>query len=174
MGDAKARGSVINGYAKYIKKTWGDQGLMDCMLGTGLDVASFQDKEWYDVKFADQILVWIGKEKGIEHAEDCCRNTVNDLGLLSYIVGQADIQKIFKRLSNNYKDAFNYGNVEVELHPNSARILMSNMIPHKYSCIAWVGFFKGVLDISNKKGTVEETKCVTAGAPHCEFVVKWD
>ncbi len=175
MADRNVRGSVIHGYLKYIRKIWGQEGLGECLRATKVNPKNIKEGKWYDVKNSEEVLIWIGDNKGELYVERCGNHTVKDLGILSYIVRFARIESIIRKAPESYADAFDYGRVEVDINTEDHRavINMYETHPHKYSCYAWRGCFKGMLDITKTFGTVEEVKCQLKDDDHCEFLMKW-
>ena len=170
----ECRGSVILGYYKYIKKTWGNIGEEECTKAIGLNPDQVKESIWYDIKYSEMILEWIYKNKGEEAVVNCGTYTVKDLGFLSYIVRFANVKKIIGRAPESHSDAFKgNGSLKVDIKDNGALITMRNTAVSEYSCMAWRGCFIGVLDMTNTTGTVIEKQCQLKDADHCEFVMEW-
>jgi predicted hydrocarbon binding protein len=68
---------------------------------------------------------------------------------------------------------FTYGKMDVAIEDRRAVIKMFDTAEHEYSCRTWLGAFKGIMDRTHTKGTVNETQCQRKGAPHCEYVMVW-
>ena len=75
MSDRKARGSVINSYLKYIRKTWGEAGLKECCDFTGIDPDIIKDGAWYPDDYNDRIFQWLVEDKGFEYLEKANKHT---------------------------------------------------------------------------------------------------
>jgi len=174
MSKRKVRVSVILGFLDFIKKRWGEDGVTEVAKERNFEPTSINDGEWYDIELDSGIREWIMENKGVEFIEMCGNYTVKNLGLLSYIVRFDDIGTTLKRLPENYAETFNFGSLEVEMKGGSYIIIMKDAFVDEYHCIAWLGVFKGILDITKKRGTVSETQCVKDGATHCEFLVEWE
>ena len=81
MGDPKLRGSVILGYLKFIKKTWGVSGLEQCTKDLGLDMSAIKDGGWYRETISGQVLAWISNNKGPEYVEKAGAHVIKNLGI---------------------------------------------------------------------------------------------
>ena len=128
---------------------------------------------WYPEKRSADILAWIREKKGIEYVEDCGRYTVKDLGILSYIVRFITIETMLKKAPDSFHDAFNYGQIELEIHDDHAIIKMKDTAIDENTCPAWVGVFKGMLEMTKTKGTVKEIQCELKGSECCIFRMDW-
>jgi len=170
----KIRGSLIEGYFKFIKRTWGERGLSEVTAATGIDPESIKGRVWYDHARSRAIMEWIRDIKGPQYIERCGHYTVKDLGLLSYIVAFMDVKSLLKRAPKSYHDGFSFGEVDIDLSDSSATITMKDCATYDGSCNAWVGALKGILEVTNTRGTVEETQCQLKGSPCCIILVKWE
>jgi len=171
----RSRGSVIKGYLKFIKRKWGDDGLESVARDCGFKVKDIHENSWYDYEFDFSIRNWIATNKGIEYLERCGNHTVKDLGLLSYIVKFGRIEKLLERLPNHFSHAFARGSVDVHIDSEAKKavIEMRNAASDDYSCKSWIGAIRGMLEMTNTPGTVEETECCRAGSEACMWDVKW-
>ena len=173
MKERKIKGDVLKGYMKFVRKTWGKDGLEELISAIELD-PDIQDGQWYDEIWGIKILEWIAETKGEKYLEESGKFAIMGLGELSHIVEFLDIKSIMKRGSESYQNAFNDGEFIVELGDKSATIkIKGSGINDKYACKTWTGVFKGMLEITNTIGTVKEIKCERDGETHCEFVMEW-
>ena len=177
MDDRKVKGSVLLGYMKFVKNTWGQNGLDD-MIST-IDRKELSGEMWEDIWYDDalsmNILTWIAETKGNENLERCGKATVQDLGFLSFIVDYLDIRSILDKGSVNYNEAFNNGSFKVEMGEDSAVIKISGRgMNNEFACLTWTGVFKGMLEITKTNGTVKEIQCEKEGSDHCEFLMEWE
>ena len=171
--DTKVNGSLIKGYLNYIKKTWGAEGLNQCLADIKLDASVLKEGRWYKDEINSHLLTWIAEKKGPEYVEKAGTYLIKNLGFLSYVMRFTRIQTLLKKAPVNYNDAFNYGKVKVELFDKKAIIKMKNTARDNYTCGAWLGAYKGMMEITRTKGTVIERQCEKDGSPHCEFVMEW-
>lgn len=174
MEDRKVKGSVLLGYIKFIYKTWGQDGSDELITSIGID-PDIKEDILYDDDWSGKILAWIAENKGEEYIERAGKYAITNLGDLSHIVEFMDIKSIMKRGSESYSAAYNEGDFVVDLKDTGATInIRGSGINDKYACKAWVGVFKGMLEITKTKGTVKEVQCERDGADHCEFVMEWE
>jgi len=174
MSERKVKGAVVLGYSKFIKKTWGKEGLEQYVSETGVDTEKMNDGTWYDDQYSRITLSWIAKNKGPEYLERCGIYTVKDLGMLSYIVRFMDIKSILKRGPDSYDEAFNYGSFKVNIGENKAHIkIRDSGKDDEYACKTWMGVFKGMLEMTKTNGRVIETQCEYRGADECIFEMTW-
>ena len=174
MEDRKVKGSVLLGYMKFVKNTWGQDGLDELIIDIGMS-PDIKESTLYDDDWSTKILAWIAENKGEEYIESAGKYAITYLGDLSHIVGYLDIKSIMKRGSESYSDAFNEGDFIVDLKDTGATIIIRGSgVNDKYACKAWVGVFKGMLEITKTKGTVKEIQCERDGVDHCEFMMEWE
>ena len=172
--ERKCRGSVIFGYVKYAKKAWGQDGMEEMCKAVDIDPKELKEGAWYPDEINDRIFKWLEEAKGFEYIEKANIHITKDLGLLSFVVRFANVKTVLNKFPSNYKELFNYGRIEIEHKgEGESTIKLFDCATTKYSCPAWIGAFKGALEMTNTKGEVEEVKCQLNGEPHCEFHVKW-
>lgn len=167
---------MILGYLKFIKKTWGLSGLEQCAKDLSLDYKAIKDGGWYSEKISGKVLAWIAKNKGPEYVENAGSHVIKNLGILSYVVRFAKITTLLRKSPKGYSEAFGYGRVEVDLHENKrqAIIRMIDTALDEYSCAAWLGAYRGMLEMTKTRGRVREIRCQRAGADFCEFLMEWE
>ena len=175
MAEKKLRGSVLNGYLKFIRKKWGSQEFIRCVHHIGVNQEGFKEGDWYEYEYSEKLLFWLAKQKGRDQLEALGRFTVQNMGLLSYIVRFMDVKSIIKRSPKTYQDAFNFGRIEVfKLEGKKAVYRTHDVSQNEYSCLAWKGVCYGFLDATRTKGEVEKTKCIFDGDPYCEYIMMWE
>lgn len=170
----ECRGTVILGYFKYIKKTWGAGGVDKCTTDLKIELDNIKEGKWYDIQYSELILQWINDNKGPEFVIKAGTHTVKDQGMFSYIVRFANIKSILKRAQESHKEVFKTGSMKVSIRDNSATIKMTDTAISDYSCLAWKGCFIGTLEMTNTKGTVNETQCQRKDASNCVFEMEWE
>ena len=74
--DPRIRGSVINGYLKFIRKKWGSDAVEECAKVLGKSPDSFVEGDWYKYEYSKKLLNWIADTKGPEQLENLGRFTV--------------------------------------------------------------------------------------------------
>ena len=174
MAKKQIRGSVLIGYLKFIKKKWGAEGVNQCCETIGMSPKDFKEGAWYDQGYDTKIIDWIAKTKGAEYVEIAGNSAIKNLGIFAYLVRFVSIKTMLKHAPENYKDAYTFGSLKVELGDKSARIIMKDTRVDEYSCTAWLGALRGTLEMTRTKGTVTETQCQGKGAPHCEYLMEWE
>ena len=167
------KGCVILGYMDFIRDIWGRDGLDKLLVDLEMGLEIREGEEYY-VEWLSHILSWIADNKGEEYIEDAGRYAIANLGGLSHIVDHLDIRTILKDGTQKYATAYNEGNFLVKLHDSSANVIIKGSGSNdKHACKAWVGVFKGMLDVTRTIGTVKEILCERDGAEHCEFLIEW-
>ncbi len=121
MSRKEIRGSIINGYLKFVKKKWGKIGLEECREFVGI-TKKIDDGHFYIDKVKLDILRWIGDEHGEEYVIEAGRFLVSHLGMLSWIVRFMDPYKVATRFPKEYTEVYNFGRVEVKGEPGDILI----------------------------------------------------
>ncbi len=173
MEEKMVRGSILNGFFKFIKRSWGDQGLDEFRGYSNIDPERIKMKEWYSAEILSDIHRWLGEVKGKEYVRRAGRYTVQDLGLLSYLVQFASIETLLKKAPKSYNDAFSYGKALIKIEENQAVVKMKNVVIDDYTCDAWRGVFEGTLKATKTKGKVEIYEDETKGENDCYFLMTW-
>lgn len=140
----------------------------------GFDLDEFEEKKWYDIDILKDIHEWIADNKGDEYIRWGGNYTVKDLGVLSYIIKFANLKTLLKRAPKSFNDAYNFGEIEVDIQEKKAVVKLKDWSFDEYSCPSWAGALKGMMEMTNTSGTVKETQCQREGAPYCEFVMDWE
>jgi hypothetical protein len=86
MTDGKerlTRGSVIKGYARYVKKKWGQDGVLACQQSLGLENFKVQNEKWYPESINTGILHWIAKNYGDKYVEEAAESTITERGVIA-------------------------------------------------------------------------------------------
>jgi len=176
MDESVLRGSVIIGYLEYIRKTWGKHGLEELHLATGVDLGMFKPGKWYSPGYSESVLRWISEKGGGPEAVTRAGNyIIKHLGFLSYIMRFANITTLLNKAPASYEDGFRYGSITVNrIDDHSAMVIMKDTAVDDYACPAWLGAFRGMLELTKTTGTVREVKCQRKGAERCEFLVEWE
>lgn len=174
MSEDTLRGSVIIGYLNFVKKTWGVQGLNECIQATGADPAKVKEGGWYDFKSSNNILKWINDVKGPEYVVMAGNYLIKNLGMLAYVLRFVNIKTILKRAPEGYSDAFRYGRIRIDIKEKSAKAVMTDVAVDEFACPAWTGALRGMLELTKTKGTVKKTQCQRDGATHCEYEIEWE
>ncbi len=173
MAEKMAKGAVLNGYLKFIKKKWGKIGLEEAMGYAGLQKMP-KDADWGPAEQFDKVLEWISNKKGIEYVKEAGRYSAKDLGIFGYIFGAiVGAEKLLKRAKEVYPTMFNYGDFHIEMKgSNSAIINIRGASLTKYDCPAWEGGLIGLMEITRSNGHVHVEK--PDSPEDCKFTLEWD
>lgn len=171
--ERKVRGSVLTAYLDFIRMKWGKLALQGC-----LDDIDFNENitpaQYYDDTVRENILKWIGKEKGIESTKEVGKYVVKNLGLLAWIVRFANPKILAKKFPDNYREVYSFGRVEVDTEEDNLIILrLYDVNPVKESCMSWHGVCEGALELTRTVGEVTKHSCQLDGAPCCEYRIKY-
>ncbi len=169
-----ARGSVIKGYARYIKRKWGTNGVRECQEAIG--EVGFQVKEdaWYPEDVTVKILQWIADNHGIDYVEKAASFTISERGVIAYAARLIGIQKVLERGEEDYYRNFNYGKIDIDIGEAQATVILTNSTSNEIDCVSWKGALKGIYKLVNKTGDVQEIECSHKGDEACKFLMKWE
>ena len=171
MTENLAKGAVINGFLKFVKKKWGQIGLNDAMKYAGVSMMP-KDGEWVPAVKFDMVLEWIAKNKGMDNVKGAGKNSAKDLGIFGYIFGAViGTEKILKRMKHTYPSIFNYGEVVLEFGDNNAVVTIKGAAISEYDCPAWEGALTGFMEIARCHGHV---KVLEPDSPKdCKYILEW-
>ena len=173
MTEREIRGSVINGYLKYVEKTWGKDGYEDCRQKAKVSDIKISDGQQYNHDMLLAIIHWISDNHGLERVRQAGKHTVQNLGLLAYIVRFANMDTMLKKAKSLYAEAYSFGEVNMTPTERGAEVYMKDVSQIPEDCIGWEGAFEGMLELTHSKGRVIKTKCQLKGEPHCEYDITW-
>ena len=174
MEKKKVRGSIINGYIKYIKRTWGDKGVRDLEEKLDISIERIKDRKWYDHTIHSSVHGWIAENHGEDHLRRGGSFTVQNLGVLSYLIKFTSPKTMLKKAPKSYRDAFSYGNVKIDIEDDKAYIKLKDTAIDEYTCTGWLGVFEGILKATNTKGEVKVWDAKDKGEEDCYFIMKWN
>ncbi len=171
MSEKKAKGVVLNGYLKFIKRKWGFQGLEDAMKYAGIEEMPY-DSQWLPVEIFDEVLDWIRVNKGMDMVTEAARYSAKDLGVFVHLFTSVmGIESLLKRTKEAYPTMFNYGSVEIENSDRKAVVTLKGVVTSECECPAWKGGLTGLLELSRNRGTVEQ---VSSDDPlDCRYEIIW-
>jgi predicted hydrocarbon binding protein len=175
MGERKVRGSVINGYMKYVVRTWGKAGLDECLASAKLSDIPIKDGVLYPYVMEQGVITWISGKHGMDHVRKAGNFTVKNLGMLSYLVRFASIETMLEKSVNSYYEAYAFGHVEMHIEGKKGVAKMRDVSDIPENCQGWLGAFEGLLELKHaKKGRVIKTKCQLKGDTQCEYEITWE
>ena len=170
--ERKTRGSVMNGYLKFIKKKWGVEGLNQCKVDVGIENTDFKDGHYYHDEIIGNVLRWLHREKGRDAVKDAGRFILHNLGILSWMVRFTDVETLAKKFPKNYFEVYAFGRVKIDLSDSKRLVLILEDVGYyEEACIVWEGLVEEALVMTKTKGKVTHTKCQRLGEPHCEFII---
>lgn len=174
MAEKMAKGAILNGYLKFIKKKWGKFGLEEAMKYAGVKKMP-KDGEWGPAYEFDKVLEWIANNKGMNNVKEAARYYAKDLGIFGYIFGAiVGPERLLNRMKETYPTMFNYGDplIDMEKGGNKAVITFKGASLTEYDCPAWEGGLIGLMEITRSNGRV---KVLEPDNPEdCKFMVEWD
>ncbi len=171
MSEKMAKGAVLNGYLKFIKKKWGLAGLQEAAKYAGIE-ENPKDGEWIPAEMSTSVLMWIKEKKGEKYVIEAGKYASTDLGVFTYIVASfMSVEKFIRRARDTYKTLFNYGEFIIEEGDKKATITIKNAREPEPSCLAWEGALLGILEITKTKGKV--TPIEPDSEEDCKYVVEW-
>jgi predicted hydrocarbon binding protein len=173
MVERKVRGSVINGYLRYVEKNWGKEGVARCRAETKLTGIDIKDGLQYPNAILLAVIKWLSVNYGMAHIRKAGNHAVKNLGLLSYIVRFSSIEAMLRRAKNAYHEAYGFGEVGMQISKNSAIATMKDVSEIPENCEGWIGALEALLEITGTKGAVVKTKCQLKGDPSCQYEIKW-
>jgi hypothetical protein len=175
MSERKLKGGVMLGYYDFIRHQWGEDGVVECLRATGVDPDRLEAEKMYSTEINERLLKWLSGTKGIGYVRKAGNHTVKNLGSLSYLVRFVNIRHFLIKAKENYDDAFQFGEVSVLLDNRGkhASVIMKDCNTLKESCMAWLGAFEGMMEITRTKGTVKQNKVQCKGDEYDEYILDW-
>jgi predicted hydrocarbon binding protein len=174
MSKREVRGSVINGYLKFVEKTWGKDGIEKCLVDTELKGLHIKDGVLYSYSMVQGVINWISKNYGMQYVRKAGNHTVKNLGFLAYLVRFASIETMLGKAKDAYHETYAFGEVEMKISANSAIATMKDVSETPENCEGWMGAIEAMLELTRTKGTVTKTKCQLKGDDKCEYKIVWE
>jgi len=164
------------GYFDFIRKQWGQDGLDECIEATGIDPDRIKVEVSYPGAMDELVLKWISETRGIDYIRKMGIHAVKNLGELSYLVKFVNLKTLLMKFKDNYHDTFQFGELSV-LADNigkRATIIMKDCNAQEESCMAWLGAFEGMMELTRSKGTVKLIKRQIDGDGYDEYLLDWE
>ncbi len=172
MEERKAKGAIVNGYFKLIKRRWGIQGVTEAMKYANIGTQP-KDGEWFSMEKTDRVLEWIAKNKGTDYVREAGKYTAKDLGIFRYLIASiVGIERFLKKAEETYETMFNFGKIKIKIDEKTAVVELKGVRVTEYSCIAWEGALLGIMEVTKSHGAV--TPLEPGGPEDCRFFMKWD
>jgi uncharacterized protein (TIGR02265 family) len=173
MVDRKVKGSVINGYLKFVEKNWGKDGAERCRKETNLAGIDVKDGISYPNTMLLAVIKWISSNHGPAHVRRAGNHAVKNLGMLAYIVRFSSIESMLKKAKDAYREAYSFGDVQMVFKPHLATAVMKDVSEIPENCEGWIGALEALLELTHTKGKVTKTQCQLKGAERCEYEITW-
>lgn len=173
MAERKLKGSVINGYMKFVEKNWGKDGVERCRKETNLAGIEFKDGLLYQNAILQAVIRWISANYGMGYVRKAGNHTVKNLGLLAYIVRFSSVESMLKKAKDAYQEAYGFGEVAMVFKPHHAVACMKDVSEMPENCEGWIGALEALLELTHTKGKVTKVKCQLKGDERCEYEVTW-
>ena len=167
----KAKGIVLRGYLKFVKRKWGTPAMKEVMDFAGIEEMP-KEQQWLPVELFDRTLEWIRLKKGADMVTEAARFAAKDLGVLTQLFTSVmGVDSLLLRSSNTYPTIFNYGSMKISVNGKSAEVHMQDVVTSEGICRAWKGGLIGLMELSKSTGTVRE---VPSGSPSdCLYIIEW-
>ena len=175
MNERLMKGGVMLGYFNFIRHKWGEGSVAECIEATGVDPGKLKEEISYPGKMDERVLRWISETKGMDYVQELGVHAVKNLGELSYLVKFVNIRNLLMKFQENYHDTFQYGELSVLMDKAGKRstIIMKNCNSQEESCMAWLGAFEGMMELTRTKGTVKLIKRQIDGDGYDEYLLNW-
>jgi len=173
MAERKVRGSVINGYLKFVEKNWGKDGAERCRKETNLTDIEVKDGLFYNNAMLIALIKWISGNYGMAQMRRAGNHAVKNLGLLAYVVRFSSTEGMLKKAKDAYRETYDFGEVEMVFKPHHAIAYMKDVSEIPENCEGWIGALEALLELTHTKGKVTKTKCQLKGDARCEYEITW-
>jgi hypothetical protein len=173
MEERKVKGSVINGYLKFVEKSWGKDGLERCVRETKMAGIGVKDGHSYPNEMLLAVIKWISVNYGMVPVRKAGNHAVKNLGLLAYIVRFSSVETMLNRAKAAYREAYGFGKVDMIFKPHHAVAWMKDVSEIPENCEGWIGALEALLELTHTKGKVTKTKCQLKGDERCEYEITW-
>ncbi len=169
MTEEMSKGAVPNGYMKFIKRKWGVSGLEEAMKYAGIEKRP-KDSEWFPMRKSDMLLEWIYRNKGEKQVIEAGRFAAKDLGIFGYLFSSIlGLDRLLERSRETYPRMFNYGRMIYEKDGNRAIVIMKGVKLSEYTCLAWEGGIKGLMEIT--KSTANLRRIEVESDRDCKYSI---
>ncbi len=176
MSERMMKGGVMLGYFDFIRNQWGEYGITECIEATGVDPGKLREEVGYPSEMDERVLRWISEIKGMDYVRKLGVHTVKNLGELSYLVRFVNIKNLLMKFQDNYHDTFQFGELSMLMDKfgKRATIIMKDCNSQEESCMAWLGAFEGMMEVTKTKGTVRLVKRQINGNDYDEYLLNWE
>ena len=144
----RIKGRVINGYAKYIRKKWGKEGIEQCNKKVGIDIEACQNEKWISNTYLDDLLDWINENHGPDEVRQAGFSVVAERGVVNFVARLAGFDRVLDHGIEDIKDSLNFGEVNIKKNGKSAEVALKDITCTPSACHAWQGIFEGTFHIT--------------------------
>lgn len=171
--ERRTRGSVLNGYLKFIKEKWGASEFKVARADMGIDNLNFKDGQYYQDEIIGNVLRWIHRNKGKDALKEAGRFILHNLGILSWMVRFSDFNTLALKFPKNYSEVYAFGSCEVDAsNPKLIKMTLKDVCYYEEACLVWEGICEEALTITKTEGKVSHTRCERRGETECVFLVE--
>ncbi|MCK5024811.1 MAG: hypothetical protein KAR56_04260 [Thermoplasmata archaeon] len=171
--ERRTRGSVLNGYLKFIEHKWGVSNLKIARADMGIDNLNFKDGQYYQDEIIGNVLRWINRNKGQEAVKEAGRFILHNLGILNWMVRFNDFQTLALKFPKNFSEVYAFGSCEIDAsNPNKIRMILKDVCYYEEACLVWEGICQEALTITKTQGKVSHTSCERQGETQSVFIVE--
>jgi len=171
--ERRTRGTVLNGYLKFIKEKWGMSELKVARADMGIDNLDFKDGQYYQDEIIGNVLRWISRNKGEDAVKEAGRFLLHNLGILSWMIRFSDFQTLALKFPKNYSEVYAFGDCKVDTSdPNKIKVTLEGVCYYEEACLVWEGICQEALTITKTEGKVMHTTCDNRGDKECTFIIE--
>lgn len=171
--ERRTRGSVLNGYLKFIKEKYGGAELKVARADMGIDNLNFKDGQYYQDEIIGNVLRWINRNKGEDAVKEAGRFLLHNMGILSWMVRFSDFYTLALKFPKNYGEVYAFGSCEIDVsNPKIIKMVLKDVCYYEEACLVWEGICVEALAITKTKGTVTHSGCGRQGKMECVFVIE--
>lgn len=171
--ERKTRGSVLNGYLKYIKEEWGASEMKVARADLGIDHMDFSDGQYYQDEMVGNVLRWIRRTKGKDAVNGAGRFILHNLGILSWLVRFSDIHTLAKKFPKNFTEVYAFGDCTVDTsNPKKIKLILQDICYYEEAMLVWQGICEEALIFTKTPGKVTHTSYKRGESQFCEFHVE--
>ena len=171
--ERRTRGSVLNGYLKFIQEKWGTSELKVARADMGIDNLNFKDGQYYQDEIIGNVLRWIHRNKGKDAVIEAGRFVLHNLGILSWMVRFSDFPTLALKFPKNYSEVYAFGSCEVDVSdPKKIKMILKDVCYYEEARMVWEGICQEALTITKTRGNVTHMSCEESEESQCIFFVE--
>jgi len=169
----RCTGRILNGYAKFIRKKWGENGLNGLKEATGIDLTDISNDRWYPDTDARKVLKWLSSNHGMDICRQAGYYTVAERGAVTYVARIAGLKRVLDSAQKDFQRTLDFGDMVIEHDSDDLyRVSFTGICFIEETCTAWQGVMEGILKITNTTGTVTKTSRQVKGDDTCTYELR--